>query len=297
MNMDNDEDVIFLEDGNAQANAMVDNHIAKSTRKQYLTLAAQIDTHARSKGYEEGMPKPMTMEYAVMFANDVLAQPNNDGSIRSISGVGLFISAIKHVHVNGEPAMQFPPKVAVYFAKYRRGHKRKIAELRNDGVMKVSEGKQQITFASLMIILAETLSMSGDGRYTHLFLTLLWSMFARTASVADIHMQFFGLNCDAITIRLPRHKGDQEGNAFFPKHIYANPYDCKLCAFTALGIHIYTDLMPDMGTRLFQDGVLKSFSNYFTKVLRTYGFEDEFDTDDHGTHSIRKGKSFCIWYC
>jgi hypothetical protein len=230
------------------------------------------------------------MEFAQLFANDILAKRADNNSIKSDSIVGLYCSAIKFAHTDANPPLTMPSDVNSYLGKYKKGHKRKLAELKNDGIMKMTGGKEQITFAHLSMILKVTLKLAGDGRYTHLFLSILWTLFARSASVADVHMQFFTLDCDAITNKFPRHKGDQDGRRSFPKHVYGNPYDPNLCIFTAIGIHIYTDLMPDNGTRIFQNGILKSFSKQFGKVLDDCGMDiADYDPDDYGTHSIRKG--------
>ena len=276
--------------GNQAANAMIENRISPGTRKCYVGLIKKVDEYARGKGFGEGFPRPITMDFAETFANDILAKRADDNSIKSDSIVGLYFSAIKFAHTDAKPPIAIPSNVVGYFANYKKGHKRKLAELKNDGIMKMTEGKEQITFAQLSSILTVTLKTAGDGRYAHLFLSVLWTLFARSASVADIHMQFFALNCDAITIKLPRHKGDQDGRRSFPKHVYGNPYDVNLCIYTAIGMHIYTDLMPDNCTRIFQKGILKSFSRQFGKVLEYCGMDiSDFDPEDYGTHSIRKG--------
>jgi len=278
------------EEINQAANAMILNRISPSTRKLYVGLVKKVDEFAMGKGLVNGFPRPITMEFAQSFANDILAKRADNNSIKSDSIVGLYFSAIKFAHTDLDPPIAIPPDVNSYFGKYKKGHKRKLAELKNDGVMKMTEGKEQITFAQLSTILKVTLRSAGDGRYAHLFLSILWTLFARSASVADIHMQFFSLNCDAITIKFPRHKGDQDGRRSFPKHVYGNPYDVNLCIFTAIGMHIYTDLMPDRNTRIFQSGILNSFWRQFGKILNFCDMDiSDYDAEDYGTHSIRKG--------
>ena len=43
---------------------------------------------------------------------------------------------------------------------------------------------------------------------------------------------------DALVVELPKHKGDQEGDTKYPRHVYANPLDPLICPVLNLGLNI-----------------------------------------------------------
>ena len=262
-----------------------DNRIAPKTKDGYRNAWNQMVKYSTEHGFGELKP-PVGIDFVRAFFGS-LAIPRDTNELLSDSYVGNFQSALKlaYKQANAEMASE----ITSFLSDFKRGHKRKIAELKSKGVMKATEGKSAFNFNDLLIILDDAFVLSRDSRYLHVFVILCFSMIARSQTVADLRYDFFSMGTDSIKIKITKHKGDQIGKDIFPKHMYANPYNPKLCLFTALGIHLFTNMSPSNG-RIFQDGILKSVGKALTSFLKTDlpGLATGFDPTDHGLHSIRK---------
>ena len=164
--------------------------------------------------------------------------------------------------------------------------------------MSILEGKQPITFDGYLFLARtamETKADFGSNTFSHLFLLLSWNLMARSVSVSKImhnHMTWSG---DALQITLPTHKGDQEGNHSYPRHVYANPSVPELCPILSLAVFVFCSSFCRTGARMMLFSEINNegrFSKWLNKVcssradkLRELGLVITMI----GIHSFRKG--------
>lgn len=153
-----------------------------------------------------------------------------------------------------------------------------------------AEGKVALTSTQAIVIFGTTMVLSGDSRFLHLFLLLCWNLIARSDTTGHLRFEFISWDTDHMSIKVPKTKADQTGEAGFPKSVFANPETASLCPFTALGIHIFTNMCPTNG-RIFQASIFKAIGPAFRALLQVVlpSLLPDLDPEDHGTHSFRKG--------
>jgi hypothetical protein len=66
------------------------------------------------------------------------------------------------------------------------------------------------------------------------FTVVQWSCMARSVSIDDLTFGQISLGTDSVVIQYCDSKADQKGERTSPKNCYANPFDYKVCIFTAL---------------------------------------------------------------
>ena len=76
--------------------------------------------------------------------------------------------------------------------------------------------------------------------FAHTFLILAWNLMARSNSVGSLMYQHVSWENDSMVIRLPKHKGDQEGKNSYPKHVFANPNDPSICPVLGFAVYVFT---------------------------------------------------------
>ena len=75
------------------------------------------------------------------------------------------------------------------------GYKRKVADLKEKGEMRLGEGKSPIPFSAYRLLARKALAVSTDiqqGIFSHSYLLLCWNLMARSNSVAKICLQHIG---------------------------------------------------------------------------------------------------------
>ena len=136
--------------------------------------------------------------------------------------------------------------------------------------MSVLEGKQPITFDGYIFLAQcaiESKNDFGSNNFAHIFLLLCWNLMARSISVGKIMYNHISWSGDALQITLPTHKGDQEGNHSYPRHVYANPSSPELCPILSLAIYMFSSTFDVTGARM----VLFSESNNEGRISKLLG--------------------------
>lgn len=185
------------------------------------------------------------------------------------------------------------------FTDFIHGYKRKVASLKQDGEMKVTEGKSPLSFEGYRFLAKKAVQQRIDiawATFSWVFLLLCWNLMARCVSVSGIMFDHFAVERDAITVVFPKHKGDQEGEHSQPKHIYANPKNPEICPFLALAVFIWSIGFRRDGAKRLVFGGSKDpeerFSSWLRKLLGSSA-DDLVDMGiiimEIGTHSFRKG--------
>lgn len=220
----------------------------------------------------------------------------NETRQASISVISSYRSAICMLYE--ESQLKFNDSTQLAFNQFAGGYKRLVAEKKLVGEMKMQEGKSPITFQGYTFVAKQAILSKGDhglATFAHLFLILCWTLMARSVSVGTIMLDHLSWENDSLVVTTPKHKGDQEGNHCYPKHVYANPDNPFICPILSMGIHFFSGGWRRDGSKhlLFQGAANESrFSKWLRELVRK--FKDSLEvigvlSFDIGTHSFRKG--------
>ena len=181
---------------------------------------------------------------------------------------------------------------------FSSGYKRLVADKKLNGEMEVQEGKCPITFAGYIFVAQKALKMTADfhlSMFAHLFLLLCWNLMARSVSVCTIMLQHISWEQDSMVVTTPKHKGDQEGNNCYPKHVFANTDNPTICPILSMAILFFGGGWQRIGAKhlLFRGTATEGrFSKWLKGIMRT-SVESMITMGtvafDIGTHSFRKG--------
>lgn len=183
--------------------------------------------------------------------------------------------------------------------EFLAGYKRKVATLKQNGEMKLQEGKSPISYDGYRLIVNKALSARNDfslAIFAWVFIVLTWNIMARCNTTSGIMYDHIKWENDSLVIHVPVSKGDQEGAKTSPKHVYANPTCPALCPILALAVYVFTCGFRRTGAKrtLFaEEGKTESrFSDWLRSSLG--GLAEDLVAMgiaiiEIGTHSIRKG--------
>ena len=159
----------------------------------------------------------------------------------TVSLVGSYRSAI--VWMYKKDHLRLDDQTTLTFASFSGGYKRLVAEKKLTGEMKLKEDKNPITFAGYSFLADVALKQKRDhhsGSISHSFLLLCWNLTARSVSVGSTIFPHKSWEGDSLLIAMPKHKGDQEVNNRYPKHIFSNTVDPNISPFLSMAILIFS---------------------------------------------------------
>lgn len=151
--------------------------------------------------------------------NDEIVNPVKYHAFEYVSG---YKSAIKFYFYNVEK-VELGKEVVKFMEEFIGGYKRKIAALKLSGDMEMIEGKQPLSFDGYQFFAKKAFYESADfsiGTFAHVFIVLCWNLMARCVSVSSLMYDHISWSGDAMTVRFPAHKGDQEGKINIYIHNY-----------------------------------------------------------------------------
>lgn len=219
-----------------------------------------------------------------------------EDGFKSVSLMESIRSAINHLYRERGHTMELEVRGAM--DSYVKGYRRRMAKAKEEGQAPMIEGKDPLSVRGYRLLCEKALHFgprSKVGGGAHLYLTMQWNLMARSSNIAALLYQHFSWENDSLVIRIPRHKGDQEGRKAMLRHVYANSEDPTVCPVTALGIHILCNpYRVDGDQRVFhQYSIKRDFSYWLVNTLKTLS-DVENDVigstpEDIGTHSVRKG--------
>ena len=222
----------------------------------------------------------------------------------SCAHVGGYRSAIVDLYKSNN--LKFDDDAVIGMSDFSSGYKRLVAEKKLTGEMVVQEGKSPITFGGYNFVAEHAMTMKEDfqqSMFAHLFLLLCWNLIARSVSVGTIMLQHISWEQDAMVITTPKHKGDQEGNNCYPKHVYANPVNPTICPILSMALLIFGGGWQRSGAKhmlLRGTATEGRFSKWLKGIMNSNGASMialGIIAFDIGTHSFRKGVATFVAGC
>jgi hypothetical protein len=287
------------------ARGIMEGKRKEKTRKIYrkriqALLSWMKENHRNSCDFDSdtlvlALQPAFVMEFMAKVST-VKDQKTKETRRASISVISSYRSAICMLYE--ERGLKLDDALDLAFNQFSSGYKRLVAEKKLVGEMKMQEGKSPITFQGYNFVAKEAMIATSDhglACFAHLFLILCWTLMARSVSVGTIMLDHLSWENDSLLVTTPKHKGDQEGNHCYPKHVYANPDNPYICPILSMGIHFFSGGWRREGSKqlLFQGTANESrFSKWLRDLVRKY--KDSLEvigilSFDIGTHSFRKG--------
>ena len=135
------------------------------------------------------------------------------------------------------------------------------------------------------------------------FTVVQWSCMARSISIDDLTFAQVSLGTDSMVIEYCDSKADQKGEKTSPKNCYANPFDYRVCIFTALGCYfcIHDECWREQKDSIFRNRNAKQgtaahrYCNQISKMYQEHKEEiEEYVRANHfNPHGTRKGAAVC----
>lgn len=188
---------------------------------------------------------------------------------------------------------------------FMAGAKKELAQVRQDGVAKVREGKEPMQFP-LYAFFGKYLLQSAhsDAIFARTFMILCWNLVCRSKNAETIRLCHIVWQNDALGIVFAKQKNDQEGDNTDYRSVYANPRSPHICPILALAMYFLCTGFSLSGTTtdLFPGESDSQASRYSQFMRRTYNADAVKAELKHrgiainelGTHSVRKGAAtFC----
>ena len=185
------------------------------------------------------------------------------------------------------------------FKETLEGLKRRLAKLKEDGLMPQTEGKQPMSREGLKYLAEKSMTDDHDFKlytFCHTFLLFCWNLIARAVTVSAIMYDHISWDSDAMTINISRMKNDQEGSKSYPRHIYANPTNPLICPILSFAILVFTKGFQRQGSERVIFGPPKTARDRFSKWLNTTCqtcasaiVSMGLIVSEIGSHSFRKG--------
>ena len=189
------------------------------------------------------------------------------------------------------------------------GYKKIINKLKQRGLMKIHEGKREISNAGYQLLglkFLEKLPARNGGSWSTVtfawpFFVLLWNLMSRSDSVDKLTLNVISWESDALIIEEQGHKGDEKGENNIKKHIYANPYEPWICPILSTAVLVFCAGIRTAGREKLFNGTdsKKRFGDILRELVRSLS-EAEIQVlacpvDEIGCHSTRKGScTYCL---
>jgi len=121
------------------------------------------------------------------------------------------------------------------FDNTRESYGRLEASMKAKGIMDIEEGVREFSFPEYQAIALDLLKNNTDP-FAWAFLVVSWNLAHRPETISEIRLQHVGWRMDGLTIRVPKHKGDEAGDDCFPHRICANVYQPEVCPILAMAV-------------------------------------------------------------
>ncbi|KAL7550473.1 LOW QUALITY PROTEIN: hypothetical protein ACHAWF_014863 [Thalassiosira exigua] len=202
-------------------------------------------------------------------------------------------SAIGYVYKSARVPM--PDEMANEMSIFINGLKRTIAAAKDHLGLKISEGKDLMSFDAYEH-LAKALFYSNEKRdvFNHLFLLLDWNLMKRAENCVKAKINHIRFEDDSLVFEFAKSKTQQTGDVHGPWHTYANPENPHICLVLALARYLfcYPDVLKG-DVPLFEG--TSQYQRYSARMLKLYEKNKNelralgTNYKNLGSHSARKG--------
>jgi hypothetical protein len=105
------------------------------------------------------------------------------------------------------------------------------------------------------------------------YVTLLWNMLSRCASIADLGWEHFSWSGDSMTIKVPGSKCDQAGIYAYAKRLYANTLKPWICPVLACALAFFC--RKERSSKVFYCGdTVRNSLRHFREICSTFSPEE-----------------------
>ncbi|POM77572.1 LOW QUALITY PROTEIN: Hypothetical protein PHPALM_5026 [Phytophthora palmivora] len=178
-------------------------------------------------------------------------------------------------------SLKFAGNLTLFF----KGLKRDVARRNHNAGVKLTEGKEPLSFSVLRHFVP---------RFSNI--TIL------TGNTASIHSGHLSWDGDALAIHFGHTKNDQDSTRpRDARHVYANPFNPEICP--VLSLAIYGAVLGLSNSKIFPGGnQYDRFSKILKRVMETEEMKEILANEglvasDIGTHSARKGSATFVSSC
>ena len=168
-----------------------------------------------------------------------------DEDVFSISHISTFRAAIVDLYRKQSKCLE--PDLDKELKNILDGYKKIINKLKQRGLMKLHEGKREISNAGYQLLAQKFVGKvpaRNGGTWSSVtfawtFFVLLWNLMSRSDSVDKLTLNVISWEGDALIIEEQGHKGDEKGENNIRKHIYANPYEPWICPILSTAVLVF----------------------------------------------------------
>ena len=242
-------------EGRAAAALIQSGRVVKDTRRQYNARLKKMKEHFQHV-FPEALDEdgeirvPMQTDHCLDFFG-IIHQTNNnrnaaqeeehfgddrdeEQAVKAVSTLGGYRSAVVFLYKERNIKMQEDLNVGL--SNFMQGYKRKVGELKQNGLMSITEGRQPLAFSGYRLLALKFLQLQKNTQalFAWPYFLLCWNLMARSDSINKIMHQHMSWREDALIITFAIHKGDREGQNAYGRHVYANPDDPSICPILAL---------------------------------------------------------------
>ena len=280
------------------------NRVAPRTRSAYDDFIRKQVRWAAANGFEEfvnfvqdgailsavGLKLPLSVEFVDKYLEYVenkkvpiarytqTTLPTMYEKNVSPSYFKLVCMAMFDVYINESKCIAF--NVEHLLRCRRLAFCRRITELKKNRQYPL-ESTHYCTFRGYEAINKKIIALHPDGNKgswgimlsLFSFVTLLWNMLSRCASIASLGWEHFGWSGDSMTIKVPGSKCDQAGIYAYAKRVYANTCKPWICPVLASALAFFcrkgtcTYVFPDADT-------VRNALRHFKEVCSTFSPAD-----------------------
>lgn len=293
----------------AQGRAYSAGKILQNTRKQYLQKCKHFSNFLRTNHAELFINENDITEWSTLnpdilteffgyisikrTRNGAAVVPTTHQTYEHVSG---YASAIKF-HVHTVRKQKLKQECYEEMAALLGGYKRKVADLKQNGEMRLGEGKCGLSFDAykfLATLAIKSTSAFQTAIFVHLFLVLCWNLMARNVSVHELMYNHIWWENDSLVMTFVTQKNDKEAKHSPPKHIYANRKCPEICPILSFAIFMFTIGWRPEGSKktVFGSETQRTFGEWLSKILKAHaGYLLTLGATavEVGTHSFRKG--------
>jgi hypothetical protein len=152
------------------------------------------------------------------------------------------------------------------FKEFFAGYRRKVGQLKQNGEMKLKEGKDALSFSGYRYIANTAIAQEKDYPLS----TFCWNLISQCVSVSSLMYDHIWWEEDSMVIVSPTHKGDKDGENSLssPKQVFANPTNPEICPILAFVVYMICLGVRRDGAKRMVFGDKDNNESRFSNLLR-----------------------------